>query len=132
MITTTDLANILYRASRAFGIPVYQAGNPPKGYVDERGRIVIHSRPFTLGRIWNKSYAEVNIFIADTPQGQADLIKLNQFERMAHDIFDDCDSYDQTPYRYSVSSTMIADSTDLKAHYVNVKVLFEALNTSQY
>lgn len=44
MITTTDAANILYKDSAIFGLPVFQDGNVPTGIVDEKGRVVIHPK----------------------------------------------------------------------------------------
>lgn len=132
MITTTDAANILYKDCSIFGMPVFQAGgNIPKGTIGKDGRVVIHTKEQTPESIWKKGFIEVNLFVADTKLGNADLTKLNMLERMAIKMLNKTGCEDGTVYRYTVASTMIAKNEDLKAHYVNAKVLFKALNTTE-
>lgn len=131
MITTTDAANILYKASSIFGMPVFQEGNVPVGKVDENGRVVIHTKEQSSETTWKKSFIEVNLFVADTKQGKADLIRLNELERLAVKSFHGTDVFDGTVYKYEVASTRPLENIDLKAHYINVKVLFKVLNTME-
>lgn len=129
MITTTDAANIVYKACNVFGMPVYQAGNIPEGIVDEAGRVVIHTKEQTPESTWKKCFVEVNIFAADTPLGHSDLIRLNELERKAVKELKATGWCDNTAYSFSVTSTMLMEEANLKAHYINAKVLFKALNT---
>lgn len=132
MITTTDTANILYKACQVFGIPVFQGGNVPKGLIDENGRIVIHIKEQTPENIWKKGFVEVNLFAADTPNGNADLIKLNELERTAvKELKSVTGVSDGTPYRFTISSVSMMSNEDLKAHYINVRLLFKVLNTME-
>lgn len=132
MITTTDIANILFEVCDAFGMPVYQGGNVPTGHIGTDGRVVIHTKEQTSESTWKKGFVEVNLFAADTPKGNADLIKLNALERMAYTVLQKTGQYDGTTYRFSVASTTIESNEELKAHYVNAKVLFKAMNTIEY
>lgn len=128
MITSTDMANILYRDAAALGFPaVAQEGNVPQGPLSGE-RVVVHYRPLTTETVWNKSFAEVNFLVPDTPQGNADLRRLNALERLAWRRFKAAGKYDGTVYRYAVASTAVYENRDLKAHYVNAKVLFKAMN----
>lgn len=129
MITTTDTANIVYALCAAFGMPVYQGGNVPKGVVGKAGRVVVHAKEQTPETYWKKGFVEVNVYAADTPGGNADLVRLNTLEREAAGLFRGAGSMDGTPYRYDVASTSVLPDEELKAHFVNVKVLFKALNT---
>lgn len=131
MITTTDIANILYKACSFFEMPVYQAGNIPTGIVNDRGRVVIHSKEQTAEKTWKKSFAEVNIFVPDTPDGNANLIRLNEVERLATKMLKNTGCLDGTVYQYEVASTILLNNENLKAHYINAKVLFKVLNTME-
>lgn len=131
MITTTDAANILYKDCAIFGMPVFQEGNIPGGCIGEGGRVVIHAKEQSSDSIWRKGFLEVNLFVADTSNGKADLIRLNELERLALKSFKDTNVFDGTAYKYVVASTFLLENKDLKAHYINVKVLFKVLNTME-
>lgn len=131
MITTTDAANILYKDCAIFGMPVFQEGNVPDGFVDGSGRVVIHAKEQSSDSIWKKGFIEVNLFVANTKKGKADLIRLNELERLAIKSFKDTNVFDGTTYKYVVASTRTFENKDLKAHYINVKVLFKVLNTME-
>ena len=125
MITTTDIANILYK-ELDFGIKRYQKGNIPEGEVIEE-RIVILPKVQNPSKIWKKGFVEVNFCVPDIG-GKADLIRLNEMERLAAGV-ENTGVYDGTSYTYSVSSIGIEADTALKCHYVNLKLMFNVLNT---
>lgn len=131
MITTTDVSNIFYKVCNIFGMPIYQAENIPVGIIGKDGRVVIHTKEQTLGSIWNKGFVEINLFVADTSHGNADLVKLNELERMATKFLKGMGWHDGTAYRYKVASTRLMGNVNLKAHYINTKVLFKVLNTME-
>lgn len=131
MITTTDAANILYKDCAIFGMPIFHADNAPDGFIEKDGRVVIHMKAQTPESIWKKGFLEVNLFVADTKYGSSDLIRLNELERMAIKSFKDTNVFDGTTYKYVVASTRTFENKDLKAHYINVKVLFKVLNTME-
>ncbi len=131
MITTTDAANILYKDCAIFGMPVYHADNAPTGLIGDDGRVVIHIKAQSPESIWKKGFMEVNIFVADTKQGHEDLIRINELERLAIKSLNATGKYDGTVYRYSVASTVPLKNETLKAHYVNVKILFKVMNTME-
>lgn len=131
MITITDAANILYKDCAIFGMPVFQDGNVPAGLVDKSGRVVIHTKEQSSDSIWKKGFIEVNLFVADTKHGKTDLIRLNELERLAIKSFRDTNEFDGTTYKYVVASTRTLENKDLKAHYINIKVLFKVMNTME-
>lgn len=132
MITTTDIANILYEACGVFGMPVYQGGHVPSGLIGYDGRVVIHAKAQNSETTWKKGFVEVNLFVADTAKGNADLIRLNELERQAVCLLKQTGLHDGTVYCYSVAATSIESNAELKAHFVNAKVLFKAMNTIEY
>lgn len=127
MITTTDIANILYRDCEAFGIERVPDGETIVGKLTDE-RIVILSKSQQPGPYWKKSYVEVNLCVPDF-KDNANAIRLNELQRKAHEVLDDVHGvYDGTAYRYSVYSCGMEEDTTLKCHYVNVRLLFEVLN----
>lgn len=131
MITTTDTANILYKVCQGFRMPVYQDGNVAKGKIGKDGRVVIHVKEQTPESVWKKGFVEINLFAADTKDGNADLIRLNELERMAHKILNVVDRYDGTVYKATIASTIPHENKDLEAHFINAKVLFKVMNTME-
>lgn len=128
MITSTDIANLLYRDCEAFGIQRIPHGETAVGGVGKE-RIVIHSKRQQPGRIWKKSFVEVNICVPDLSPTSANTIRLNELERLAYSLLDDVvGSYDGTSYHYSIDSTGMEKDEQLKCHYVNIRILFEVLN----
>lgn len=128
MITATDIANILYKDCLAFGIDCYQGDNAPAGEISKE-RIVIHSKPLMPEKYWRKSFPEINICVPDNKKGQSQLIRLNELDRMSDSILDGVvGQHDGSNYSYSISSKGVESDTQLKCHYVNVKILFEILN----
>lgn len=127
MIVTTDIANILYRDCKAFGIYIVPQGKTLTGELKSE-RIVIHSKKQQPGKYWKKSFAEVNLCVPDFQENEANSIRLQELEREAMKRFDAIGSYDGTTYRYSIESIGTEEDTNLKCHYVNVRILFEVLN----
>lgn len=129
MIVTTDIGNILYRDCKAFGIAIVLDGETLTGKLKSE-RIVIHAKKQQPGIYWKKSFAEVNLCAPDLSENEANTIRLNELEREAMKRFDDVVStYDGTRYRYSIDSIGTEADTALKCHYVNVRILFNVLNT---
>lgn len=127
MITTTDIANILYAECKSLGIPAYQEGNVARGELDGE-RVVIHSKQQTSETKWLKSFAEVNIFVPNNGDDNARLIRLNELERLARKELNRAGQYDGTAYKFKVDSTQILESKEFRAWYVNVRILFQAIN----
>lgn len=129
MITTTDIANILYRDCKSFGMNTYQKGNIPMGEVTEE-RVIIRTRTKTPEKYWEKGFIEVNLCVPDLKDGVANLIRLNELEREAEQKLKySSGAYDDTRYRYSIDTVGIESDSSLRCHYVNIKILFEILNT---
>lgn len=128
MIVTTDIGNILYRDCKAFGIDIIPDGETLTGELKSE-RIVIHSKKQQPGTYWKKSFAEVNLCVPDLSENSAGSIRLNELERRAQSILDDVvGTHDGTRYLYSIDSIGTEADTALKCHYVNVRILFNALN----
>ena len=91
--------------------------------------IVIHSKKQQPGTYWKKSFVEVNLCVPDLKKGEANTIRLNELEKEAQELFDGVTGhYDGVSYFYSIDSIGTEEDTDLKCHYVNVRLLFEVLN----
>ena len=131
MITTFDIADILYlRLSEIADADIAREGYVPFGAVEaERG--VVHSRPLTKGTYWAEGLQEVNYLVPDTYDGYANLARLGELERMLFRNLSGNGEYDGTYYVFEPTQTQILSHDELKAHYVNVKVLFRALNTME-
>ena len=128
MIVTTDIANIIYKDCKAFGIDIVPHGKRLTGALKSE-RIVIHSKKQQSGTYWKKSFVEVNFCVPDLKEGEANTIRLNELEKQAQKTFDGVTRrYDGTTYHYSIDSIGTEEDTALKCHYVNVRILFEVLN----
>lgn len=98
MIVTTDIANILYRDCKSFGIDIVPHGKKLTGAIKSE-RIVIHAKKQQPGTYWKKSFVEVNICVPDLKEGEANTIRLNELEKQAQGLFDGVTGrYDDTTY----------------------------------
>ena len=129
MIVTTDIANILYKDCKAFGIEVYQAGNIPDEHKElSSERVIIRTKSQSPEAIWKKGFVEVNLCVPDM-DGKANLIRLQELERKAQEALNEVvGEYDGSNYYYLIDSTGIEADTELRCHYVNVRILFHVLN----
>lgn len=129
MIVTTDIANILYKDCKAFGIEVYQAGNIPDEHKKlSSERVIIRTKSQSPEAIWKKGFVEVNLCVPDM-DGDANLIRLQELERKAQEVLDEVvGEYDGSNYYYLIDSIGTEADTELRCHYVNVRILFQVLN----
>ena len=129
MIVTTDIANILYKDCKAFGIEVYQAGNIPDEHKElSSERVIIRTKSQSPETYWKKGFVEVNLCVPDM-DGDANLIRLQELERKAQEVLDEVvDEYDGSNYYYLIDTIGIEADTELRCHYVNVRILFQVLN----
>ena len=129
MIVTTDIANILYKDCKAFGIEVFQAGNIPDEYKElSSERVIIRTKSQSPETYWKKGFVEVNLCVPDM-DGDANLIRLQELERKAQEVLDEVvGEYDGSNYYYLIDSIGIEADTELRCHYVNVRILFQVLN----
>lgn len=132
MIATTDIANIIFKDCKSFGISeVYQRGNIPEGKVNAE-RIVVYPKTQQPDTYWERGYVEVNLCVPLSRSGRINLIRLNELERKAKEMFKDgvVGQYDGSWYRYSSETIGIEVDKELCCFYVNVKLLFEVLNVN--
>ena len=131
MIVTTDIANILYRDCKAFGIEVYQSGNIPDEDKElSSERVIIRTKTQSPETYWKKGFVEVNLCVPDWG-GKATLSRLQELERKVQEVLDDVvGEYDGSSYYYSIDSIGTEADTALKCHYVNVRILFQVLNVN--
>lgn len=131
MIVTTDIANILYRDCKAFGIEVYKSGNIPDEDKElSSERVIIRTKTQSPETYWKKGFVEVNLCVPDLG-GKANLIRLQELERKVQEVLDDVvGEYDGSSYYYSIDSIGTEADTALKCHYVNVRILFQVLNVN--
>lgn len=129
MIVTTDIANILYKDCKAFGIKVYQAGNIPDEHKElSSERVIIRTKSQSPETYWKKGFVEVNLCVPDM-DSDANLIRLQELERKAQEALDEVvGEYDGSNYYYLIDSIGIEADTELRCHYVNVRLLFQVLN----
>ncbi len=128
MIVSSDIAKIIYRDCKAFGIQIVPDGETLMGEITSE-RIVIHAKDQTSSTYWKKGFVEVNLCVPDSNENSANSVRLGELERQAQTVLDDVvSSYDGTTYCYGISSIGCEIDTDLKCHYVNVRILFEVLN----
>lgn len=129
MIVTTDIANILYKDCKAFGIEVYQAGNIPDEHKElSSERVIIRTKSQSPETYWKKGFVEVNLCVPDM-DGDANLIRLQELERKAQEVLDEVvGEYDGSNYYYLIDSIGMEADTELRCHYVNVRILFQVLN----
>lgn len=125
MITTGDIATILVKDLRSFGIITYKKGAIPSGEVATE-RITVIPKESKPGTYWRKGFVEVNFCVPDM-NGVANTSRLTELEREAAGLRA-VSSFDGSTYRYSVYSTNQEKDASLKCHFVNVKILFEILN----
>ena len=132
MIVTADIGDILYRdlnlLKSQMGITnIYQDGNVPTGEVTSDRIVIVPPPNVTDETYWTKAFANVNLVVPDK-NGKKDITRLQVLERFAKKNLDErCGKFDGTTYIYEVT-TGIENEPDLKAHFVNVKILFQILN----
>ena len=105
MIVTTDIANILYKDCKAFGIEVYQAGNIPDEHKELSSEmVIIRTKSQSPETYWKKGFVEVNLCVPDM-DGDANLIRLQELERKAQEVLDEVvGEYDGSNYYYLIDS----------------------------
>ena len=128
MITSTDIANILYRDCKVFGIEIVPFGETLTGELKGE-RITIHVKKPETEKYWEKCFVEVNLCVPNLRKGEANTVRLNELERIAKMIFkpDTVNKYDGSTYRYSGNTSVETDAS-LKCHFVNCRILFNVLN----
>ena len=129
MIVTTDIADILYRDYKAFGIEIVPFGNILTGELKGE-RITIHVKGQTPSKYWEKCFCDVNLCVPDLGLGIANTLRVKELEREAKELFKsvtgECDG---TRYNYGVETIHIEADTALKCHFINCRLLFNVLNT---
>jgi len=128
MIVTTDIADILYRDCKAFGIEIVPFG---KTLIDELKdeRITIHVKGQTPSKYWEKCFVEVNLCVPDLGVNIANTLRLKELERKAKELFKSVTGeFDGTRYNYEIDTIHIEADTALKCHFINCRILFNALN----
>lgn len=128
MIVTTDIADILYRDCKSFGIKIVPFGKTIMGELTDE-RITIHVKGQTPEKYWEKCFVEVNLCVPDLTDNIANTIRLKELERMAKEKFRSVtDTFDGTRYLYEADTITIEADTALKCHFVNCRLLFNVLN----
>lgn len=129
MITTSDIADILYGVCAQFGMEVYRKGAIPDGVVSSE-RVVIIPKEQSSQTYWKKCFVEVNICVPDIKDGVADLSRLQMLERQAQSVFDGiAGEHDSDAYLFTIESLSGTNRDEgMKCHYVNVRLLFQVLN----
>ena len=128
MIVTTDIADILYQDCKAFGIEIVPFGKTINGELKDE-RITIHVKGQTPSKYWEKCFCEVNLCVPDLGVKIANTLRLKELERKAKELFKSVtDEFDGTRYNYEIDTIHIEADTALKCHFINCRILFNALN----
>lgn len=132
MIATLDIQTIIMSDCKRcadFGISeIYPKDDEPSGEISAE-RIVVSSKSQQPERIWKKNFVEVNLCVPDI-DGSADTIRMGELERVCIGHFNDiCGRYDGTPYEYSIYSIGTEERKDLRYHYINMRLIFNVLNS---
>ncbi len=128
MIVTTDIADILYQDCKAFGIDIVPFGKTLTGELKGE-RITIHVKGQTPSKYWEKCFCDVNLCVPDLGLGIVNTLRLKELERKAKEIFKSVTGeFDGTRYNYEIDTIHIEADTALKCHFVNCRILFNALN----
>lgn len=128
MIVTTDIADILYQDCKAFGIKIVPFGKTLTGELKDE-RITIHVKGQTPSKYWEKCFCEVNLCVPDLGVKIANTLRLKELERKAKELFKSVtDEFDGTRYNYEIDTIHIEADTALKCHFINCRILFNALN----
>lgn len=128
MIVTTDIADILFRDCKSFGIDIVPFGKMLTGELTKE-RITIHVKGQTPETYWEMCFCEVNLCVPDLAVNVANTIRLKELERTAKEKFRSVTgTFDGTRYLYEVDTITIEADTALKCHFVNCRLLFNALN----
>ena len=128
MIVTTDIADILYRDCKAFGIDIVPFGKTLTGEIKGE-RITIHVKGQTPSKYWEKCFCDVNLCVPDLGLGIANTLRLKELERKAKKLFRSVTGeFDGTRYNYEIDTIHIEADTALKCHFINCRILFNALN----
>lgn len=128
MIVTTDIADILYRDCKTFGIDIVPFGKTINGELKDE-RITIHVKGQTPSKYWEKCFCEVNLCVPDLGVKIANTLRLKELERKAKELFKSVTGeFDGTRYNYEIDTIHIEADTALKCHFINCRILFNALN----
>ncbi|WP_270769384.1 hypothetical protein [Segatella buccae] len=128
MIVTTDIADILFRDCKDFGIMIVPFGKALTGELTKE-RITIHVKGQTPEKIWEKCFVEVNLCVPDLGVNIAHTLRLKALERTAKKKFKSVTgTFDGTRYLYEVDTINIEADTALKCHFVNCRLLFNVFN----
>lgn len=128
MIVTTDIADILYRDCKAFGIGIVPFGKTINGELKDE-RITIHVKGQTPSKYWEKCFCDINLCVPDLGVNIANTLRLKDLERKAKELFKSVTSeFDGTRYNYEIDTIHIEADTALKCHFINCRILFNALN----
>lgn len=128
MIVTTDIADILYRDCKVLGIGIVPFGKTINGELKDE-RITIHVKGQTPSKYWEKCFCEVNLCVPDLGVKIANTLRLKELERKAKELFKSVTGeFDGTRYNYEIDTIHIEADTALKCHFINCRILFNALN----
>lgn len=129
MITEIDTGNIIYKDAAVFGVTRYRKDVMERVAIKAERAVVI-TKPQTSDKIWLKNYVELNLCVPDV-KGNINLTRLNELERQAKAEMSGAGTYDGTTYVYDVDSTELKHDSEFKMAYINVRILFRAINTKQ-
>jgi len=129
-VTTADIYKAVYTLLRNGSVATIWSGeNMPEGEVEQE-RVVVHVKDISYGRTWSKCFVEVNVVVPDLKKSMANLVRLETLEREYSTLLSQGTGVvEGVRYRLKRDRVSVIASSQLKAHYVNCRLLFEFLNT---
>lgn len=131
-ITTADIRRIMYGILSSWGLPIHYKEDLPMGEITDE-RIIIVTSGEGYGKIWTTCIVTISICVPDPTPNDANLTKLDVYEKQSIKMFKDgmVGDYKGDNYVISLQKNGIEEDRQMKCHYVNLKLSFEVLNVKQ-
>lgn len=119
----------MYRMLQVFGMVVCYGEDLPDGELTEE-RAAIATSSGEPGKIWDGCIVSVSLCVPDLTNGVASLSRLSELESDALRMFIDgiTGEWNGDHYLITLQKHGIEADTQMRCHYVALKLLFETLN----
>ena len=126
MITTTEIGNIIFKEVKSLTTAYHEDCFPEEEVTHERVVIIVKDNvPETY---WLKCFVEVNFLVPDIGN-QKDRKRLGEIERSVIPLLKQKSGmFDGTTYTYRINSYGVHKDSDLRCHFLNVRLLFNTKN----
>lgn len=127
-MTPETIATIIYDLCRGLGLPIRIHSEGDEFPIPDNEQIVVIAKSQQDGRIWRRSFNEINILVPDIG-GQPDRLRLEQLGNKAAGLLRrGAGEKDSETFRFQIES--VGTKKDHGFHYVNIRLAFECLNVN--